>query len=125
MPGIDQAPEGRNRVSLFDQFSGAVVNINITFPTAEEIRREAQHVLYLLDGDREVGQEPGGFTEMIIRAACHADEENLAKLSLGFGAIVTAVDMYKNKLGGIDTLRRLASKTPDIQPDDGFSPKGN
>jgi hypothetical protein len=112
-------------VSIFDQFAGQLVNINITMPTREEITLACRHVLYHLDGDREIGQEPGGFTIRIIEAACHADEENMAKLALGFSALVTTVDMYKNKPGGVDVIRRLASKTPVVQPDDGFSPKGN
>ena len=61
----------------------------------------------------------------IIEAATHADEMNLARLALGFPAIATAVSMFKNNPDGTAVLRRLASKTPDIQPDDGFSPKGN
>jgi len=112
-------------VSIFDQFAGQLVNLNITMPTREDITLACRHVLYHLDGDREVGQEPGGFTARIIEAACHADDENLGRLALGFPGIVTAVDMYKNKPGGVDAIRRLASQTPDIQPDDGSSPKGN
>lgn len=112
-------------MSVFDSFDGAVVNVNIKMPTRTDITDAAQWVLYLLDGDHEVGKEPGGFYTDLIRAACHADHENLALLALGFGAVVTAVDMYKNQEGGVETLRRLASKTPDVQPDAGFSPKGN
>lgn len=111
-------------MSVFDKFAGQLVNLNITMPTYEEVILAARHVLYLLDDD-PLGEQPGGFTEQIILAACHADPDNLGKLALGFPAIVTAVDMYKNKPGGIDVLRRLASKTPDAQPGDGFSPKGN
>lgn len=112
-------------MSVFERFDGAVVNVNITLPTHTDIVSAAQWVLYLLDDDHEVGKEPGGFYTDLIRAACHADRQNLALLGLGFGAIVTAVDMYKNQEGGVEILRRLASKTPDVQPDAGFSPKGN
>lgn len=112
-------------MSVFDQFNGALVNLNITMPTMEDVRLACRHVLYVLDDDHVVGQEPGGFVTRIIEAATHADRDNMAKLALGFPAIITAVDMYKNKPGGVDVLRRLASKTPDVQPDDGFSPKGN
>ncbi len=112
-------------MSIFDQFDGALVNVNINLPTKEDVYVACRHVLYVLDDDREHGQEPGGFVTRIIEAATHADKQNMAKLALGFPAIITAVDMYKNKPGGIDTLRRLASKTPAVQPDDGFSPKGN
>lgn len=112
-------------MSIFEQFSGAEVNLNVTFPTFAEIEEACRHVLFVLDGDHELGQQPGGFTTSLIELVCHADPDNLSKLSLGFPAIATAVDMYKNKPGGVDILRRLASKTPDIQPDDGSSPKGN
>lgn len=112
-------------MSIFEDFEGAVVSINIKFPTKSEVREAAKAVLFLLDGDTELGAQPGGFTSSLIQLACHADQDNLAKLSLGFGAIVTAVDMYKNEAGGVETLRHLASDTPDAQPGAGFSPKGN
>ena len=112
-------------MSDLDKFSGAEVNLNITFPTREDVYVACRHVLYVLDDDREYGQEPGGFITRIIEAATHADEMNLARLALGFPAIATAVSIFKNTPDGTAALRRLASKTPDIQPDDGFSPKGN
>lgn len=111
--------------SAFDQFDGSPVNINITLPTRNEVYEAARWVLFILDGDHERGTQPGGFTTQIIEAATHADEINLAKLSLGFPAVVTAVSMYKNVPDGVETLRRLASHTPDTHPGDGFSPKGN
>ena len=112
-------------MSIFEQFSGAEVNLNITFPTMQEVQVACRHVLFVLDDDHTHGVQPGGFVTSLIELTTHADQENLAKLSLGFPAIATAVDMYKNKPGGVDVLRRLASQAPDVQPDDGFSPKGN
>jgi len=112
-------------VSVFGQFDGALVNVNVTLPSMEEVAQACRHVLYHLDGDHELGLQPGRFTTLIIEAACQADEMNLAQLALGFPALTTAVSMYKNTPGGIDTIRRLASKAPAVQPDDGFSPKGN
>ena len=123
-------------MGVFDQFAGQEVNINITMPTRDEVTISAQHVLYVLDGPGAPAKEPGGFITLLIQAACHADEQNLAQLALGFPAYATNVDIYKNMPGGTELLRRLASKTTDIQPDegtstpdtqpgDGSSPKGN
>ena len=58
----------------------------------------------------------------LIRLAAHADKGNLGRLALGFPAIATAVDNYKNTHGGIDLLRRLASRATSVRPDAG-SPK--
>ena len=104
---------------------GQSVNLNINLPTLEEVHHGAANVLFQLDGDHEVGIEPGGFTSRIIEACCHADEMNLSRLALGFPHIANAVHIYKNVTGGVELLRRLATKTPSTQPGEGFSPKGN
>lgn len=111
-------------MSELSQYQGATVMVPLKLPDQSDVREAAQWVLFVLDGDHEVGKEPGGFFTDLIRTACHADPENTAKLALGFPALITAVDIYKNKPDGVETLRRLASKTPATQPGDGFSPKG-
>jgi hypothetical protein len=98
--------------------------IPLKLPDQADVYEAASAVLGTLLGPGD-GKVPGGFTRDLILLACHADPENKAKLALGFPAIITAVDIYKNKHDGVEVLRRLASKTPSTQPGEGFSPKGN
>lgn len=121
---------------IFDKFAGQQVNVNVTMPTRDEVFTAASHVLYVLDGPQPHAQEPGQFITGLIQTACHADEMNLAKLSLGFPAYATTVSLYKGAPGGVELVRRLAARlldtqpgdepqTPATQPGDGSSPKGN
>ena len=111
-------------MSDLSQFQGVTVMVPVKFPDQAAISDAASAVLGTLLGPAD-GKPPGGFTHDLILLACHADPENMAMLALGFPAIITAVDIYKNKPDGVETLRRLASKTPSTQPGEGFSPKGN
>jgi len=98
--------------------------VPLKLPDQADVHEAASAVLAVLMGPGE-GKDPGGFTRDLILLACHADPENTGKLALGFPAIITAVDIYKNKHDGVEVLRRLASKAPSTQPGEGFSPKGN
>lgn len=111
------------RVILKDQDAG-IIQVEFYEPTEESACQAARHVLYVLEGDREVGQDPGGYMTKLIEAMCHADKDNRARLTLVYGALMTSVHIYKNIPGGVEILRRLA-KTPATHPGDGFSPKGN
>lgn len=92
------------------------VEIKVEFPTAAEFAMAARHVLWHLDGDREVGEEPGNFIRLLIEAMCHADRMNLSRLAAGFPAYATAVAAYKhgNEIvpgsgaGGVEALRTMA-----------------
>lgn len=103
-------------MSINELRPGEVAMVEVHVPDRDEIYTAAQHVLFVMDDDREVGMEPGSFMTLLIRAAAHADPVNISKMSLGFPAIATAVNIYKNVPGGVDMLRRLATKAPDANP---------
>jgi hypothetical protein len=92
------------------------VNVRVTVPRVEDFIWAAAEVLWVLDGDRIVGIEPGHFHAKLIDAMAFADMENLAKLAVGFPSLAVAVRQYKFEEGGVERLRKmayLAHKTPD------------
>ena len=48
----------------------------------------------------EGAHTPGGFVDALIRAVCKADTKNQALLSMGFPAVVWAVQQAKNHPDG-------------------------
>lgn len=80
----------------------------IPVPTAEEFQAAAKHVLHVMEGPGPDSQEPGGFTIMLIRTMCRADEVNLKKLSHVYPAIAASVHLYKHTDDGIEVLRGLS-----------------
>lgn len=101
------------------------VDVRFFEPSLEEVSLACRHVIWVLDGDHENGQQPGGFTTALIELMCHADRLNRQKFAFTHGALMTAVDIYKTIPGGADLLRTLGTKAPEAQPGIGFSPKGN
>lgn len=77
------------------------------FDVQEPTPEEARNVLWFF-GDRELGWEPGGFTEGLISAACRADSGNRARLALGFPGLIAGVVIAKDHEDGLDVLRRIA-----------------
>ena len=67
----------------------------------------AAHVLYHFD---EGGIRAGSFTVRLVDLICHADPANRARLALGFGGYVAAVDLAQNRVGGISVLRSIAAE---------------
>ena len=72
----------------------------------EVTQEDAQHVLYHFSHPQ--GAQPGSFTTSLIDAAVHADQGNLARLSLGFPSLVGAVQAATQIIGGIDFLVQVA-----------------
>lgn len=84
------------------------VSIKVQFPTAAEFAMASRHVLWVLDGDHELGEEPGHFITTLIQAICHADGPNTARLTYGFPAYTTAVTAYRTEEEGLHALRTMA-----------------
>ncbi len=122
----DITPEEQEKLrkytdARFAQLNAAVghpdgkLDVEIDFPTAAEFAMAARHVLWRLDGDRELGLEPGGFITLLIDAMCHADFPNLQRLALAFPAYATAVSAYKGLIPddsadeGIAAIRTMAT----------------
>lgn len=111
-------------MGLLDDLGGKTLEIQVPIPTRDEFITAAQGVLWVLAMDTEVGVQPGAFTADLINFMSMADKDNLSKLSLGFPALATAVDMYKNKPGGAEIMRHLV-KTSITRPGDGSQEEGN
>jgi hypothetical protein len=58
-------------------------------------------------GDRNLGQEPGHFVARLLVLASAADEENLAKLRVGWPEHVYAWEQVARKAWGLDWLRGI------------------
>jgi len=67
----------------------------------------AGYVLWTMDSKQYRVKQPGSFFESLIVTACHADDENLARIGLGFPLVAHCVDLYKNHDDGLDQLREL------------------
>lgn len=56
-------------------------------------------------GDRELGQEPGGFVSRLLDAMAHADGDNLVKLANEYQELAFCVEQAKNAEDGMDWMR--------------------
>jgi hypothetical protein len=65
----------------------------------------AVHVLHHFDAG---GIRAGSFTVRLVDLIAHADPTNRAKLALGFGGYVAAVDLAQNRNNGIAELQAIA-----------------
>lgn len=72
----------------------------------------ARAVLWFF-GDRNLGQEPGGFFSTLIHAITRADLENRGRLALGFPEIVAAVAAVKDEPWGLEWLRSIVKAELD------------
>lgn len=91
----------------------------------EKLKLACKHVLWVLDGDHELGQEPGGFTRDLILLMCHADDDNKRRLAFVYGELMSVVDAYKTTDVGLEIIRLTAKDPHGSLPNLGFSPKGN
>jgi len=91
--------------------------------TQEELTVACRHVLAVMFGDHEAGEQPGGFITSLIETILRADASNAQRLALGFPAYTAAVELYKTVPYGEDALRVWATQTPATTPGDGSSPK--
>lgn len=114
-----------NDLTLSEPDEAGVVQVTVYPPTLTDAAQAARHVLYVLEGDTEYGEDPGHFTSLLIQTMAHADPDNTRRLTVLYGGLMVSVNIYKTKSGGVDFLRRLASKTPDTHPGAGSSLKGN
>lgn len=76
-------------------------------PEQEEIIR---HVLWYFN--ERGGWEPGGFTQLILRAYQKADPGNRARLRRGFPEYAEAMDLVLNSMGGIKQLAQQLEDGP-------------
>lgn len=98
-------------MSLRDM-AGTPVSIPLVIPTEEDFSLACRHVLFHFEGDRELGLQAGGFITSLMDVMAHADDDNLAKLSLGFPALAVCVGVYKNQPNGVEKLRAMATPNP-------------
>jgi len=79
-----------------------------TEPKVRVISREvALHVLWHF-GDRNLGQQPGKFTERLLLLIQTADDKNVALLRQVYPEQVEAVMNVATKSWGLDWLRTIA-----------------
>lgn len=81
----------------------------------------AQHVLWHF-GDRELGLEPGHFTQRLLATMSAADSENRAKLAQVFPDVAHAFHSAQQEAWGIEWLRTKVKKglVPDRSVPDLF-----
>lgn len=58
-------------------------------------------------GDRELGQEPGGFVSRLLDAMAHADGLNLVKLANEYQELAFCVEQAKNTDDGMEWMRSV------------------
>lgn len=63
-------------------------------PLEEPLRKEEEHVLWIMEGQGR-GIKPGSFIECMIEAIMRADTDNLHRLAYGFPYLVGAVLNYR------------------------------
>ena len=68
----------------------------------------ARHTLYHF---REGGYAPGSFVQSLLETIGRADPFNTAILSSGYPRYVAAMRLAREVDGGIDTLKRIASRS--------------
>lgn len=85
-----------------------VIPVEVHLPTRHELGKAAAQVLWALDGDHELGEDGGSFTDSIIIALCRADKINEAKLAMHYPALVAVVGIYKTHPEGLNALRLMA-----------------
>lgn len=56
-------------------------------------------------GDRELGQEPGGFVSRLLDAMAHADGDNLVKLANEYQELAFCVEQAKQVSDGLEWMR--------------------
>lgn len=76
---------------------------------------QARQVLYIFG---KGGYPPGGFVQQLIETIQQADEQNRAKLALGFPGYVAAINLAQHTHGGIATLREIAGTRERGTPHD-------
>jgi hypothetical protein len=72
-------------------------------------REVAQHVLFVILGDDNVGIQPGGWETDLIRLIQHADADNRVRLAGLFPEHVVAVEGARESWG-LDWLRRVVRR---------------
>ena len=77
---------------------------------------EAKHVLWYF-GDRNLGEEPGGFVRRLIDAIAHADQGNREQLAAAFPGYVAAVQASQHEVWGVEWLRSIVKRALDAAED--------
>ena len=114
-PGSDQI---KDLIDPHEDRDGMGV-IKVTIPSMETFRKEACHVLFVLDGDQELGIQPGSFTEGLIRLMAIADADNRQRLGIMYPAISANIEMYKTRDDGVELLRAAARRYKNLPADSG------
>jgi len=77
----------------------------------------AQHVLWHF-GDVNLGQQPGKFTERLLRTMAVADSQNMAKLGSVFPGYANAFIAVGREQWGLEWLRRMVKASDPAVPQD-------
>jgi len=75
----------------------------------------AQHVLWHF-GDVNLGQQPGKFTERLLRTMAVADSQNMAKLGSVFPGYANAFIAVGSEHWGMEWLRRMVKAADPAVP---------
>lgn len=67
----------------------------------------ARWVLYVCEGDVQLGQDPGGFKTDLIRLMQRADDENMIRLSGVWPALAFTVDQWRTEGDSVEWLRGI------------------
>lgn len=117
-----------DKFDILDSFTKQLLDgrtVTLPVPTFVEFVMAARELLWIAEGDHDLGMEPGAFQTALFHAAMHADRRNLARLAIAFPTVAAVVDRYKNSESGLDELHALARLAPTEQPPGGSTPKGN
>lgn len=74
---------------------------------AEITTADAQHALFFVAGDYQLGLQSGSFTTNLMRAIMHADPLNRALVAQPFPSLVRAVTMAAGTVETLEALRTL------------------
>jgi len=106
MPIREEVADGLIHLVLGDMEG---LKYEVVIPTAREFVTAAKHILWVVEGDRERGEEPGSFTKSLIETAMLADEFNRGRLARVYPAYVAHIHMYKTNPDGPRAMQAIAT----------------
>lgn len=81
----------------------------VVIPTAREFVTAAKHILWVVEGDRTLGEEPGSFIASLIDTMMRADEFHRGRLARVYPHYAAHVHMYKTNPDGPRSMRAIAT----------------